>query len=328
MPVQQRQFRSPLPHEERSPSRAQTAPLKEHRLLLPAKVQKTKEQKSIFMHPLPHGLRTSSAVVAKPQMHVVVQQPLWQLESIESVAVPSLWQLEPVASSAASSWQVGPAAPAAPSPWQVEPVASAAAPSLPCKQKKVRKKWVRRGVLVVTILTVIAVVFSSQGNGAVGAWTADTLRTVFGATVAAQIEGWYLGVSNTRQQLQYQLSNKQVAAPWKVGNGTTNPNTLCTAKENDTQANITAIHKTNSLTSYPRRRCLGHLRYGSSSVQLSAAGRQSFYSARSVPSLCDCDPATIRYALYVAARRRRHERAWWTKGSARARRDSSGRSAG
>jgi hypothetical protein len=57
----------------------------------------------------------------------------------------------------------------------------------------------------------------SQGNGEAGAWTADTLRAVLGPTITAQIESWYLGITNTTRQAQYQLSNKQVAAPWTVG---------------------------------------------------------------------------------------------------------------
>src|SRR5947209_11622764 len=59
--------------------------------------------------------------------------------------------------------------------------------------------------------------FVCQGSGEAGAWTADTLRAILGPTITAQIEAWYLGITNTTRQVQYQLSNKQVAAPWAVG---------------------------------------------------------------------------------------------------------------
>jgi hypothetical protein len=79
-----------------------------------------------------------------------------------------------------------------------------------------RGKRLRFWFAVCSVITLIAVVFMAQGNGSVGAWMADSLRAVVGPTLTAQIESWYLGLSNTTHQVQYQLGNKNVAAPWKV----------------------------------------------------------------------------------------------------------------
>jgi len=90
------------------------------------------------------------------------------------------------------------------------------------KQKKPKKKLtrgrlIRRIVVLCSILTIIALLFSSQANGASGAWTADTLRAIFGPTITAQVESWYLGVSDTTHQLQYKLSGQKVTPPWTIG---------------------------------------------------------------------------------------------------------------
>jgi hypothetical protein len=84
------------------------------------------------------------------------------------------------------------------------------------KRHKLRKN--RLGVLFAfcSIITIIAIIFTSQGNGVAGAWMADNLRALAGPTITAQIESWYLGLSNTASQMQYQLGNKQVKTPWKV----------------------------------------------------------------------------------------------------------------
>lgn len=86
----------------------------------------------------------------------------------------------------------------------------------PKPQKAHGKRW-PHWVLIMVVLSIIAGIFVSQGNGEAGAWTADTLRAILGPTITAQIESWYLGITNTTRQVQYQLSNKQVAAPWAVG---------------------------------------------------------------------------------------------------------------
>lgn len=85
------------------------------------------------------------------------------------------------------------------------------------KGKKSRGKRIRRLLIVVSVLTIIAVVFFSQGNGAAGAWLADTMRAVLGPTVTAQVESWYLGLSDTTHNIQYQLGGQHVDAPWSVG---------------------------------------------------------------------------------------------------------------
>lgn len=87
------------------------------------------------------------------------------------------------------------------------------------KVRKARKKRVPLWLGVCSILTIIALVFLSQGNGTVGAWMADTLRAIVGPTMTAEIESWYLGLSNTSSQLQYQLGNNKTTAPWQVSVG-------------------------------------------------------------------------------------------------------------
>ncbi|HEY6408216.1 MAG TPA: phosphodiester glycosidase family protein, partial [Ktedonobacteraceae bacterium] len=85
------------------------------------------------------------------------------------------------------------------------------------KGKMTRGKLLRRALVVCSILTIIAVVFMSQANGASGAGVADLLRSVFGPTITAQVESWYLGLSDTTHQVQYNLGGQQVEAPWTVG---------------------------------------------------------------------------------------------------------------
>lgn len=90
------------------------------------------------------------------------------------------------------------------------------------KQKQSRKKMtrgrlVRCIVAVCSILTIIALIFASQANGASGAWTADMLRSIFGPTVTAQVESWYLGFSDSTHQIQYKLSGQKVVPPWSIG---------------------------------------------------------------------------------------------------------------
>lgn len=80
-----------------------------------------------------------------------------------------------------------------------------------------RGNRIRLVLVICSILTIIAVVFMSQANGASGAWTADALRTVLGPTITAHVESWYLGLSDTTHQLQYKLGSQNVAAPWLVG---------------------------------------------------------------------------------------------------------------
>jgi hypothetical protein len=90
-------------------------------------------------------------------------------------------------------------------------------------KKKSRKKRVPLWFAVCSVIVVLAVVLFSQGNGTGGAWLADTLRAIVGPTITAQVESWYLGLTNTSTQVQYQLSNKKVAAPWKVAKTVASP---------------------------------------------------------------------------------------------------------
>lgn len=90
-------------------------------------------------------------------------------------------------------------------------------------KKKARKKRVPVLFAVCSIIVILAVVFFSQGNGTGGAWLADTLRAIVGPTITAQVESWYLGLTNTATQVQYQYSNKKVNAPWKVAQATPSP---------------------------------------------------------------------------------------------------------
>src|SRR5690349_21166187 len=70
-------------------------------------------------------------------------------------------------------------------------------------KQKTRKKRLPLWLAVCSVITIIAVVFVSQGNGTTGAELADTLRAIVGPTITAQVESWYLGLSNTSSQVQY-----------------------------------------------------------------------------------------------------------------------------
>jgi hypothetical protein len=85
------------------------------------------------------------------------------------------------------------------------------------RAKMTRGKLMRRVLIVCSILTIIAVICMSQANGASGAGTADLLRGIFGPTITAQVESWYLGFSDKTQQVQYSLGGQHVEAPWTVG---------------------------------------------------------------------------------------------------------------
>jgi hypothetical protein len=73
------------------------------------------------------------------------------------------------------------------------------------------------------MLMIIVLIFMGQANGESGAWTADALRAVVGPTLTAQIESWYLGLSDTTHQVQYNLSGQHVDAPWAIGTTTALP---------------------------------------------------------------------------------------------------------
>ncbi|GAC1389806.1 MAG: hypothetical protein NVS4B11_11910 [Ktedonobacteraceae bacterium] len=66
------------------------------------------------------------------------------------------------------------------------------------------------------MITILVLIFT-QANGQGGAWAADTLRAIVGPTVTAQLESWYLGLSDTTHRLQYQARDQPVKPPWTVG---------------------------------------------------------------------------------------------------------------
>ena len=84
------------------------------------------------------------------------------------------------------------------------------------KQRKPRRKKLRRVLVILSILTVLSGLLGSQLNGQFGAQFADIMRSVLGPTVTAQIESWFLGVSDTAHHVQYQLSGQQVTAPCAI----------------------------------------------------------------------------------------------------------------
>jgi hypothetical protein len=84
------------------------------------------------------------------------------------------------------------------------------------KQRKPRRKKLRRLLVILSILTILSGLMCSQLNGQLGAQFADIMRSVLGPTVTAQIESWFLGVSDTAHHIQYQLSGQQVTAPWTI----------------------------------------------------------------------------------------------------------------
>jgi len=105
-----------------------------------------------------------------------------------------------------------------PAPRQEEPPLQSSRPPLPRRipKRKRRGRLLTRLAAAMAVLVLVASLLFSQGNGAAGAWFADTFRTVFGPAVTAQIESWYLGITDLFHQTQYQLSGKQVSAPWTV----------------------------------------------------------------------------------------------------------------
>lgn len=73
------------------------------------------------------------------------------------------------------------------------------------------RRWLLRSSLVL----VLGLLLLTQANGAFGAWAADTLRGVLGPQITAQIEAWYLGLSDTVHQVTYHLGGQQATPPWK-----------------------------------------------------------------------------------------------------------------
>lgn len=62
----------------------------------------------------------------------------------------------------------------------------------------------------------LGIVLGAQANGQFGAQVADAMRAVLGPTITAQVESWFLGVSDKAHQIEYQLSGQQVQPPWAI----------------------------------------------------------------------------------------------------------------
>jgi hypothetical protein len=85
----------------------------------------------------------------------------------------------------------------------------------PKKRPKTLKKRVPIWAAVISVILVIMIVMT-QGNGTVGAWAADTFRSIAGPVVTAQIEAWYLNAQNQVQRWQFQASGQHVASPFQA----------------------------------------------------------------------------------------------------------------
>ncbi len=93
------------------------------------------------------------------------------------------------------------------------------------RQRKPRSRGsrVRRWLLSCSLVFVLGLLLLTQANSAFGAWAADTMRSVLGPQITAQIESWYLDVTDTIHQISYHLTGQQTTAPWKVGPTTPTP---------------------------------------------------------------------------------------------------------
>jgi hypothetical protein len=90
--------------------------------------------------------------------------------------------------------------------------------ALPVRQKKCkpRRRKLRRLLVIVSIMSIIGTLLCSQLNGQFGAQFADFMRAVFGPQITAQVESWFLGVSDTAHRVQYQVSGQQANVPWTI----------------------------------------------------------------------------------------------------------------
>lgn len=85
------------------------------------------------------------------------------------------------------------------------------------RKQRSRRSRVRRWLLRCSLILMLGLLLLTQANGAFGAWAADALRSVLGPQITAQIESWYLGMTDTVHQLTYHLGGQQASVPWKVG---------------------------------------------------------------------------------------------------------------
>ena len=152
--------------------------------------------KSQFKHPPARPSSHHRSAATKRQF----VRPLPQVRPHKDV---SYEHLEPQRNSAAQP----PALPASPGPAvQLRQPANKWAPG----------KRLRRLSSICSILTIVIVVFMGLANGATGAWGADFLRALVGPTLTAQIESWYLRISDKTYQVQYSLSGRHVDPPWAL----------------------------------------------------------------------------------------------------------------
>src|ERR1700730_12328734 len=90
--------------------------------------------------------------------------------------------------------------------------------ALPFRQKKrkPRRRKLRRLLVIVSIMSIIGMLLCSQLNGQFGAQFADFMRAVFGPQITAQVESWFLGVSDTAHRVQYQVGGQHANVPWTI----------------------------------------------------------------------------------------------------------------
>src|ERR1700694_2709898 len=89
-------------------------------------------------------------------------------------------------------------------------------PSVRQKKRLPRRRKLRRLLVIVSIMSIMGSLLCFQLNGQFGAQFADVMRAVFGPQITAQVESWFLGVSDTTHRVQYQLSGQQPNVPWTI----------------------------------------------------------------------------------------------------------------
>ncbi|BCL80068.1 phosphodiester glycosidase family protein [Ktedonobacteria bacterium brp13] len=179
-----------------------------------------------FIHPMStfyDNMPVSSPDTAEPlapSQRLAEEQADWVQPDVFAGPTPSPWTSAQVELDL-SAWQVRPSE----MPSQAEQdsgrlqVASPQTTKHHLAQKpkrrasrKSRKKRVPVWLVVCSVITIFVVVLT-QGNGTIGAWSADEFRAIAGPVAAAQVEAWYLNVQNKANQLQYQLGLKHITAP-------------------------------------------------------------------------------------------------------------------
>lgn len=78
------------------------------------------------------------------------------------------------------------------------------------------RKHRRRTFVSLLLAALVAVLLFTQGNGVLGARSADLLRTILGPRGTAQIEAWYLNAQDTGRRIQYHFFGTPTHAPWRT----------------------------------------------------------------------------------------------------------------